>query len=208
MKQPKPRTGITLDAATPEANFQAFARMATSSSFAAMRVLCTTEQENVAKKLDLPILMQTLRDQAQAVHGGDLAQAEAMLMNQATALQSLFARLVERGMVQDHMPNIEGFMRLALRAQAQCTRTLEVLAGVKNPPVVFAKQANIAQQQQVNNNGPAIPTRAREAETTPIQLLEELPSERLDTGTPATTSGADSHLETVGTVHRPEVGNG
>jgi len=35
-------------------------------------------------------------------------------------------------------------MRLALRAQSQCRATLETLAAIKNPPVVFANQANIA----------------------------------------------------------------
>ena len=43
-------------------------------------------------------------------------------------------------------------MRLALKAQGQCRATLETLATIKNPPVVFARQANIAQgPQQVNN---------------------------------------------------------
>jgi hypothetical protein len=44
-------------------------------------------------------------------------------------------------------------MRLALRAQGQCRATLETLAAIKNPPVVFARQANINNggQQQVNN---------------------------------------------------------
>ena len=34
---------------------------------------------------------------ARAVNGGDLAQVEAMLMNQAIALQGLFARLAVSG---------------------------------------------------------------------------------------------------------------
>ena len=203
-KSPKPRTEIAVDAATAEEGFKAFAAMATSPSFAAMRVLRVGEQKTVADKLDLPILIRTLRDQARAVNTGDLAQAEGMLINQAVALQSLFARLVERGMAADLLDPYEVHMRLALRAQAQCTRTLEVLASIKNPPVVIAKQANIANQQQVNNN-PA--PRARETENSPNKLLEELPSERLDTGTAATTSGGDSEMATVGAVHRTEVGN-
>ncbi len=40
------------------------------------------------------------------------------------------------------MPNIEGFMRMALRAQSQCRTTLETLAAIKNPPSVYARQAN------------------------------------------------------------------
>ena len=100
-------------------------------------------------------------------------------------------------------------MRLALKAQAQCTRTLEVLAAIKNPPVVIAKQANIAQQQQVNNG---IPTeqasRGPEIEKSPTQLLETLPDERLESGTAATASGADPQLATVATVNRPENARG
>jgi hypothetical protein len=43
-------------------------------------------------------------------------------------------------------------MRLALKAQGQCRATLETLAVLKNPPTVFAKQANIAAgAQQVTN---------------------------------------------------------
>ena len=39
-------------------------------------------------------------------------------------------------------------MRIALKAQSQCRATLETLAAVKNLPVVFARQANIAQGPQ------------------------------------------------------------
>jgi hypothetical protein len=96
-KSPKPRTDLTMDAATAEEEFKAFAAMVTSPSFAAMRVPRVGEQQTVADQLDWPILIRTLRDQGRAVTGGNLAQAEGMLIN-AVALQSLFARLVERGM--------------------------------------------------------------------------------------------------------------
>ncbi len=108
-------------------------------------------------------------------------------------------------MKADLLPHFEAYMRLALRAQAQSTRTLEVLATVKNPPVVFAKQANIAQQQQVNN-GPAVPAvaRARNPATEQSKLLEPLPDERLDFGTQGAASGGDTALAAVETVHRPQ----
>ena len=44
---------------------------------------------------------------------------------------------------------------MALRAQNQCRMTLETIATIKNPSVVFAKQANIAAGHQQVNNGPA-----------------------------------------------------
>jgi hypothetical protein len=46
-------------------------------------------------------------------------------------------------------------MRLALKAQGQCRATLETLAAIKNPPVVFAKQRNISHGHQQVNNGAA-----------------------------------------------------
>ena len=192
-------------AATDEQARRDIARLMTAPEFAAARVMQAAEGTcGFGGQLDTPELVNSLRALTDKTKSGDLGQAEAMLFNQAMALQSLFSRLVERGMQAELLPLFESFMRLALRAQAQSTRTLEVLATVKNPPVVFAKQANIAQQQQVNN-GPAVPaTRARNTEPTQSKLLETLPSERLDFGTQGAASGADSQLATVGTVNRPQ----
>ena len=58
--------------------------------------------------MDLPGLMAILREQGEAVNAGNLAQAEAMLMNQATALQTVFARLVERGMGCTEIARLRG----------------------------------------------------------------------------------------------------
>jgi hypothetical protein len=104
------------------------------------------------------------------------------------------------------MPNLEGFMRLALRAQSQCRATLETLATIKNPPVVFARQANIANgPQQVNNGVPAPASPAHEEKT--IQSNELLTKDQrgatLDTRGTAATSGTDKAMATLGEVHRP-----
>lgn len=192
------------DAETMKRNI---AKAVITPALAATRVISSAEgQTGLGARLDLLALTDCLKEQAAKVNKGDLAQVETMLLSQATALQSLFARLVERGMNADLLPHYETHLRLALRAQAQSTRTLEVLTNLKNPPVVIAKQANIAQgHQQVNNGLPADdPARAREFENSPNKLLEELPSERLDTGTAATASRSHSEMETVGAVHRTE----
>ena len=196
--------GNATDAETVKQNI---AKAVITPALAAARVILNTEGQNgLGARLDLLALTESLNEQAAKVRAGNLAQVETMLLSQATALQSLFARLVERGMGADLMPHYETHLRLALRAQAQSTRTLEVLANLKNPPVVIAKQANIAQgHQQINNGLPADdPGRAREVEKSPTQLLEALPSERLDPGTAATPSGVDSDLATVGALDRPE----
>src|SRR3546814_3695576 len=75
-------------------------------------------------------------------------------------------------------------MRLALKAQSQARTTIETLAEVKNPKAVaFVKQANIANNQQVNNGDSAevVPeTRAGTNESPQTKLLEGTNVTRLD----------------------------
>ena len=131
-----------------------------------------------------------------------MSHAEQMLAAQATALQTLFVRLSERAMEQSHMPNIEGFMRLALRAQSQCRTTLETLATIKNPPVIYAKQINQTTGPQQINNGTAAPSRKREIETETNKLSEGTHELLQDTRASGTTSGIDTTLETLGALDR------
>lgn len=45
----------------------------------------------------------------------------------------------------EYLNATDTYLRLALKAQAQCRATLQTLAEIKNPrPVAFVKQANIA----------------------------------------------------------------
>lgn len=179
----------------------------TSPEMAALRVMRGAEQKSGNwDSIDVPALMDQLRDQASAVNRGDLSQAEAMLMNQATALQSLFARLAERGMSCDLAPAFESNMRMALRAQSQCRATLETLAAIKNPPVIFAKQTNIANGHQQINNG--APSRALENENQQSKLLEAKHGEWLDTGTAGAAIGADKAMATVEEIDRAENNRG
>ncbi len=97
------------------------AAVVTSPELAAYRVISGAEQKSgLGEHIDVPTLLAQLRDQAAAVNAGSLARVEAMLINQATALQSLFARLAERGMGCTDAVPFEVNMRIALRAQSQC----------------------------------------------------------------------------------------
>jgi hypothetical protein len=145
-------------------------------------------------------MMDILGEQAKTAQGGDLKQPVAMLMNQAVALQSLSVRLTEMGMNAQYVDHLETYLKLALKAQNQCRMTLETLATIQNPPVVYARQANIAQNQQINN-GLAEPSRTREKQNPPNELLEHSHGERLEFGTAATAGGVDPPLETVGAFH-------
>jgi hypothetical protein len=84
------------------------AAIATGPETAAARVIQAAERKtSLEDYLDVQALAATLRDQAAAVRGGSLGQAETILINQAAALQSLLARLVERSMGSDSVPGFE-----------------------------------------------------------------------------------------------------
>lgn len=154
-------------------------------------------------------MVASLRAHGEAVNRGDLSAAERMLNAQAVALNTLFSEMARRAALNmgAHLSATEAYMRLALKAQAQCRATLETLAAVKNPPVLFARQANINHggQQQVNNGatGAPDPARAAIAPAAPTGLLEASDGQWVDAGTAGAAGGADPHLEAVGAIHRP-----
>lgn len=184
----------------------AAARIAQTYLRPTVQAACTVRAYNKVANGDGPelqALVTELGAQAKAAQGGDLGRAEAMLLAQAHTLDSIFGNLARRAVVQEHLLQYETHLRLALKAQSQCRATLETLATIKNPaPVAFVRQANIGQAVQVNN-GTAPPSRAGELENPQSKLLETQDGERLDTGATGAASAPDSHLATVGAIHRP-----
>ena len=120
-------------------------------------------------------LVNELSEQAAAVLGGDLSRAEAMLTVQAHTLDFLFNSYVQRAHRAEYLKQCEGYMRLALKAQAQCRSTVEALSAMKNPRVQYVNQQNVAVNQQVNNG-----TAAKGAGGAPQnELLEVKPYEQV-----------------------------
>ncbi|HXG70464.1 MAG TPA: hypothetical protein VNJ04_07610 [Gemmatimonadaceae bacterium] len=133
---------------------------------------------------------------------GSLAPAEAILTAQALTLNAMFTNFAERARQAKLVETFEQSMRLALKAQSQCRATLETLAAIKNPPVVFARQANISQGPQQVNNGTEAPSRAKQFAPAPSKLLDGDHGERLDEGTQGETVDCDHRLEPMEAVHR------
>ncbi len=103
-------------------------------------------------KSDMLDFVAELHEQIDAVNRGDMKRPEAMLFTQAHTLNEVFNGLAKRAFNQENIKRLESFMRLALKAQTQCRATLETLANIKNPPIVYTRQANITSgPQQVNN---------------------------------------------------------
>lgn len=155
------------------------------------------------EQLGITELYVALEDMGRAVAAGDLCRAESLLTAQVASLNALYVSLARRAHAAKYMENFERYLRLALRAQAQCRATVETLALMKNPPV-FARQANIAQGLQQVNNGPVMNgSRARgELETAPSKLLMEAQGERLERSTATTAGASNSAMETMGARNR------
>jgi hypothetical protein len=79
------------------------------------------------------------------------------------------------------------------------SRTLSI---IKNPPVVYAKQANIAHGPQQVNNGTG-PTRTGQNSDSPSKLLEQSNENPMDTGAPGAAGKSNSPMEAVGEIDRP-----
>lgn len=150
---------------------------------------------------DIGVLIDELRDQSSKVESGDMQYCEAMLVGQANALQAIFVSLARRAVNQEYLKQYETYLRLALKAQNQSRMTLETLATIKNPPVVFAKQANINQgsgNQQVNNGTTAPATRAEKTVNQQNELLEvQHGGETMDARATSATGGKDKAMATV-----------
>ena len=133
---------------------------------------------------------------------------EAVLASQAYTLDALFNNLAHRSVVNmagGYTAASEQYLRMALKAQAQCRTTLETLNEIKFPKApTFIRQQNIAGQQQVNN-GVAAP---HEKDITPTnELLEgSMHGQRMDAGAPRATITDDPRLEAVGLLDGAQVG--
>lgn len=159
-------------------------------------------------ELSLTDMVQSLRTHGEAVNRGDLSAAERMLSAQAVALNTIFAELARRAALNmgTHLGATEAYMRLALKAQSQSRATVETLAAIKNPPVVFARQMNVANgPQQVNNGAPPTAPRTPESEAARNELVEDYVHGRsqLDPRTAKAASRAHPCLEPLGAFNRP-----
>ena len=129
-------------------------------------LLMNTYAGDIFGEVDLCHLIDSLSDSMAEVHAGDMKRVEGMLFGQAHALQSIFLNLADRAATQQQMKHCETYLRLALKAQSQCRATLEALVAIKNPPVIFARQANIANgHQQINNTVPVTTTKVAPDDT-------------------------------------------
>ena len=188
---------------------QALARTALRPAINGAVVVKAYQGNLLGKNVDMSELVQGLTDSCKRVNDGDLSTLEAMLVSQATALQTVFTSLVCRAQVQTQQRHLEAFMGLAFKAQAQSRSTISALVELKYPrQATFVKQANIAHgPQQVINAGAAgelkeqyaqTRTHAGKSKPEPNKLLEADHGNYLDTRAQGAASRVNPHMATVG----------
>jgi hypothetical protein len=201
---------LTINGKLGETVPQSKARAATKASLNASMVVNAFQGNIMGKDVDISELVTTMQTKFKEVNGGDLSTLEAMLVGQATALQTMFTSLAMRATNQEYLKQYGLYMTLALKAQAQSRATISALVDLKYPKqaATFVKQANISSgHQQVNNQStPELYAQAHahaeDFQTTPNKLLETNHGQRLDIGAQAQTGRTNQRVEAVGAIHR------
>lgn len=117
------------------------------------------------------------------IKDGKLDVVEEMLFSQAFALNVAFNSLSARANRQTDVSTMQMLMNLCFKAQNQSRATIEALIQLKKPSATtFVRQANIANNQQVNNG-----TFVEKNINPQNELLETL-NERLDSRTKIKTA--------------------
>jgi hypothetical protein len=200
---PKDPQTLTLDAKQTETMPQTKARAATKASINAVLVVNAFQGNIMGKDVDIGELMTEMQTKFKEVNDGDLSTLEAMLVGQATALQTMFTSLTMKAANQEYLKNYQSFMVLALKAQAQSRATISALVDLKYPKqaATFVKQANIANGPQQVNNGQsaaAAPSLAGDFQTEQNKLLEADHGNYLDTRAQGAASRVNQTVDAVG----------
>lgn len=173
---------------------------------ASARLALQLSEKHSGGTLQLAPFADALVRAAKLVNSGNMDDVEATLVNQATALNVMFGELGSLAIsnMGTNPETADRFFRMAMKAQNQSRMTLETLSNMKNPPVIYAKQANIAHGAQQVNIGPMPPaSRANENNKNPLnELLEEDDEQRVDTPTQSPTGSINTAVETLAAVNR------
>jgi hypothetical protein len=93
-------------------------------------------EERMGGAIDPQAGYEAVREQVAEAREGGLSAAEATLAGQATALNVIFAEMARRGCAALNRPGnaAERYMRVAMKAQAQCRATLHELRELVERP--------------------------------------------------------------------------
>jgi hypothetical protein len=198
-------TSKTLET-TPEQRSQ----LAMSSEIQSAAVMQSYQKNVMGSDVDFEVLVKGIMGTCTQVNGGNLQTMEAMLVSQATALQTIFTDLARKAQAQTYQKQFEVYLGLALKAQAQSRATISALVDLKYPrQATFVKQANIAHGPQQVNNGVmpsgASASHGKKQKTEQNKLLEDDDGKfsiGVVTGKTSTPKPSHQGMEALEAVHR------
>ncbi len=163
----------------------------------------------MGKDPDLGAMIEMLEKFVHKVGENDLSVLEAMLVGQATALQTIFTSLARKASVQQSLPQYQTYMGLALKAQAQSRTAISALVDLKHPKQPsYIGQANLTTGPQQINNVIHANSKGVDAQNPPNQLSERSHELHQNPGAQSLEGKANSKLETLGAVYGAEVTSG
>ncbi len=186
--------GLTVEAHKGETKEEAMAR---ASLNPVARASAAATKWPVIGGVDIADLVVVLDKQCKAVKEGDMSNMEVMLAAQAYTLDAMFNRLLIIAKNAEYINNLETYLKMAFKAQAQARATIEAISAVKNPPVArYVNQANIAHGHQQVNNGieQGNTSRTGEKQNPKNELLEVKDGKRLDTRAQSEAIRDDSEM--------------
>jgi len=177
----------------------------TASAFCTPELSSAAIIQDLHRSSHIDALVDELRHQTSLVQDGNLQRPKAMLMAQAQALDTLFLTLCKRSLANaregQYLEAADRYMRLALKAQSQAVRTLDILGQLVAPrPMALVQQANIANgPQQINNH------LAREKTNSADQTISEASNGIFsDARTPCVEGATNSSIGTLEEIERPK----
>ncbi len=139
-------------------------------------------------EIDPSALVERVQELVKEVSAGDMSHFESMLASQAIVLDSIFHRLSSQAQqnIGHYASATDTYLRLALKAQAQCRTNIESLASIKAPKQ-YINQTNVANLMQVNNTH---------------ERLETRNGERMDFGAQTKAVRVDTQMATLERIDR------
>jgi hypothetical protein len=201
---PRPKSIDTIVAVPdprPESRTRAYSRAMLHPSVTAATTVHEVMKRQLGAVPDFAVggLIEELAAQCTEVSQGNLERPEALLMAQSTTLDAIFQNLTQQA--YKHMGQldvVERLLRLAFRAQSQSRATVETLGNMKNPPTVFARQANLTTGPQQVNNGIALaPARQPNRRN---ELLERADGKRLELSASSSPGSRNSRVAALAKI--------
>lgn len=96
-----------------------------------LNTLTVQSLANSIGEIDLTEADTVMKEKSEKIIAGDLSELESTLSAQVVSLNAIFTTLASRATTCEYLNQKETNLRLALKAQAQCARTVEVLAAMK-----------------------------------------------------------------------------